>query len=75
MKKCKCLVNKCLLGHTETMEHRNFNKQTLLNSSLYTRASLYCAILIYGNISLSGTANFFRKLVGMSKVFLESSVS
>ena len=70
--KSKCLVNKCLLGHSETMRPREkFYKQTLLRSSLSTQ--LVHTIVIYDDSSLPETgslSNSFRQLGEGQSFFL-----
>lgn len=52
------MVNECLLAHAEIMEHRNFNKYTLLNffSSI---PNSYYSIVICGDGSLPGASPLF----------------
>ena len=49
----KCSVNKCLLGHVQTMGHRNFNKSTFLSFCLSTY--LAHVLVINGDSSITVT--------------------
>ena len=72
MKKSKCLVNKCLLGHSETIgARRRMIKQGLLGSSLSTIPSSYHNVVIYGDNALPGASpvNSFYAIEGEAKSF------
>ena len=71
--KSRCLINKCLLCHTETIwDNENFNKQILLGFSQSTH--LVHTIVFFDDSSLPRTAlaTFFRQLEGLSKFLPES---
>lgn len=64
VRKSKCWVNKCLLGHRERMKlERNFTNHTL-SSSLSITSSSYDTVVICGDSSVSGVLhlNYFWKL-------------
>lgn len=68
--KSRCLVNKCLLRHTETIgDNETFNKQILLGFSQSTR--VVHTIVFFDDSSLPGRAlaTFFRQLAGLSNLF------
>lgn len=71
--KGRCLVNKCLLCHIETIgDNETFNKQILLGFSQSTH--VVHTTVFFDDSSLPGTAlaTFFRQLRGLSKFLPES---
>ena len=67
--KRKCLVNKCLLGHVETMEHRVDTIQACPPRPLNIQPTLFVGVS--GDISIQGTgppSKFVLKLKRKVKV-------